>query len=201
MSEILLADDHELVRDTIAAYLEASSDIRVVQAADFMQAIEIMQTSGPFDLVVLDYTMPGMGGLDGLRKLLALPNSGAVAVMSGTASPDVARRALEAGAAGFLPKTLSPDTLLSAVQHILAGEVYRPLQFLSQEAEALSVKLTPRERDVLNGICEGKSNKEIARDLGVQEVTIKLHVKTLSRKLDARNRTHAAMIGRDLDLV
>ncbi|GAA6187081.1 response regulator transcription factor [Litorivita sp. NS0012-18] len=201
MSEILLADDHELVRETIAAYLEASSDIRVVQAADFVQALELVKTSGPFDLVVLDYTMPGMDGLDGLRKLLSLPNAGAVAVMSGTASADVARRALEAGAAGFLPKTLSPDTLLSAVQHILEGEVYRPLQFLSQKADALSVKLTPRERDVLNGICEGKSNKEIARDLGVQEVTIKLHVKTLSRKLDARNRTHAAMIGRDLDLV
>lgn len=201
MTRILLADDHELVRDTIAAYLETSSDITITRAADYAHAIDMMNARGPFDLVILDYTMPGMEGLDGLRKLLGHPKAKAVALMSGTASPDVARRALDAGAAGFLPKTLSPDTLLSAVKYIVSGRIYYPPQFLSQTGDDPTVKLTPRERDVLNGICEGKSNKEIARDLGVQEVTIKLHVKTLCRKLDARNRTHAAMIGRDLDLV
>ena len=85
---------------------------------------------------------------------------------------------------------------------MLTGEVYMPLEFLNDEsADQLDVNLTPRERDVLLGITEGKSNKEIARDLDIQEVTVKLHVKTLSRKLGARNRTHAAMLGRDLGLM
>jgi DNA-binding NarL/FixJ family response regulator len=125
-----------------------------------------------------------------------------VAIISGTASPEVARGALAAGAAGFLPKTMAPETLMSAVQHLLDGGIYTPQHFLeSTPATDSDVQLTPREMDVLRGICEGKANKEIARDLNVQEVTVKLHVKTLSRKLEARNRTHAAMIGRDKNLI
>jgi DNA-binding NarL/FixJ family response regulator len=82
---------------------------------------------------------------------------------------------------------------------MLAGQVYAPLEFLSEsDPEADGPRLTPRERAVLVGVSEGKSNKEIARDLDIQEVTVKLHLKTLSRKLGARNRTHAAMIARDL---
>ena len=88
------------------------------------------------------------------------------------------------------------------MQHLLKGGIYTPQHFLdSAEDSAADIHLTPREMDVLRGICEGKANKEIARDLDVQEVTVKLHVKTLSRKLQARNRTHAAMIARDKDLV
>ena len=84
---------------------------------------------------------------------------------------------------------------------MLLGEIYKPLDFLSQGDEDLDqVSLTPRESDVLVGISEGKSNKEIARDLDIQEVTVKLHLKTMSRKLKAKNRTHAAMLARDMGL-
>ena len=104
---------------------------------------------------------------------------------------------MELGAHGFLPKTLAPAELVDAVDILMSGEIYLPEDALSDMTHGL----TPREVEVVRGIAGGKSNKEIARDLGVQEVTVKLHVKTLSRKLGARNRTHAAMLARDLGLV
>ncbi len=201
MHRLLLADDHELVRETVADFLRLQGGYEVVTAQSFDEAFDLAHREGPFALVMLDYSMPGMDALSGLAKMRA-QTSFPVAILSGTATPDVARRALSSGAAGFLPKTLAPQSLVSAVRHMLAGEVYMPLEFLNDEgADQLAVNLTPRERDVLLGITEGKSNKEIARDLDIQEVTVKLHVKTLSRKLGARNRTHAAMLGRDLGLM
>ncbi len=201
MQKLLLADDHELVRETVAEFLRLQGGFLVETAQTFDEAIAQAQDKGPFDLVMLDYSMPGMDALSGLARMRA--QTGApVAILSGTATPDVARRALSSGAAGFLPKTLAPQSLVSAVRHMLSGEVYMPLDFLNDDsAQSADVSLTPRERDVLQGITEGKSNKEIARDLDIQEVTVKLHVKTLSRKLGARNRTHAAMLGRDLGLM
>ena len=126
-----------------------------------------------------------------------------VAILSGTAPPDMARRVLRAGAAGFLPKTLAPETLIAAVRHMLAGGIYAPDEFLRSDLgrpEQARAGITAREGDVLRGVAEGKSNKEIARDLDIQEVTVKLHLKSITRKLGARNRTHAAMIARDLGL-
>ncbi|MEC8039942.1 MAG: response regulator transcription factor [Pseudomonadota bacterium] len=202
MTRILIADDHDLVRETLAAYLRDMGDLHVDQASNFQEAMAMIEKTGSYELVMLDYTMPGMKLPEGLLKAMETNEELPVAIISGTASPDVARRALSAGASGFLPKTIAPETLISAVQHLLKGGIYTPQHFLdSAPGNAADIHLTPREMDVLRGICEGKANKEIARDLDVQEVTVKLHVKTLSRKLQARNRTHAAMIARDKDLV
>jgi DNA-binding NarL/FixJ family response regulator len=207
MIRILIADDHDLVRETLAAFIRDMGEFHVEQAASFPDALSTIQDrekqgEAPYDLVLLDYTMPGMTLPDGLTETMQAVSGKPVAIISGTASPEVARGALAAGAAGFLPKTMAPETLMSAVQHLLDGGIYTPQHFLeSTPATDSDVQLTPREMDVLRGICEGKANKEIARDLNVQEVTVKLHVKTLSRKLEARNRTHAAMIGRDKNLI
>ncbi|SEQ84457.1 response regulator transcription factor [Thalassovita taeanensis] len=202
MTRLLIADDHELVRETIAAYLAEAGQLEVIQSADLEDALVRLASTGPVDLVLLDYTMPGMSLPEGVHRAIDANAPNPVALLSGTASPDTARRALAAGAAGFLPKTMAPETLITAVRHLLNGGTYAPQQFLeSDQKNRKNLHLTPRELDVLRGICEGKANKEIARDLEVQEVTIKLHVKTLCRKLNARNRTHAAMIGRDLDLL
>ena len=84
---------------------------------------------------------------------------------------------------------------------MLAGETYAPFSFLNQERGAAQTLLSARELEMVKGICEGKSNKEIARDLDLQEVTVKLHVKTMSRKLAAKNRTHAAMIAKEMGIV
>jgi two-component system nitrate/nitrite response regulator NarL len=124
------------------------------------------------------------------------------AILSGTATRAIAETALAAGAAGFLPKTIAAKSLIHAVRFMAAGEKYVPVKFMTERDEEkpnpLASKLTPRELEVLNGLVDGRSNKEIAKSLDLQEVTIKLHVKTLCRKLAARNRTHAAMIAKDM---
>jgi two-component system, NarL family, nitrate/nitrite response regulator NarL len=198
MARILVADDHDLVRETIGAYLEAEGFQEVHLASDVDQALAAVQAVGGFDLVLADYDMPGMQGLDGLRRLIDANAGRPVALISGAISTDLAASVLEMGAAGFVPKTLGSRSMVAAVKVMLNGEVFAPLSLIQKGSESL---LSPRELEVLRGICAGKSNKEIARDYGLQEVTVKLHVKTMSRKLGAKNRTHAAMIARDRKLV
>jgi two-component system, NarL family, nitrate/nitrite response regulator NarL len=197
MARILVADDHDLVRETIAAYLQAEGFQEVAMAADVSHSLMLVQRS-IFDLILVDYDMPGMNGLAGLAQLIAANRPKPVALISGAISPDAAAAALEMGAAGFVPKTLGSRNLVAAVRAMLAGEVFAPVSLIQRTPEGI---LSARELDVLRGICAGKSNKEIARDYGLQEVTVKLHVKTMSRKLAAKNRTHAAMIARDRKLV
>lgn len=202
---ILFADDHDLVRDTLSAFLAQEPDLRVETAEDLDSAAARIEAAGPFDLVLLDYGMPGMDGLSGLARAISLNGGRPVAIVSGAASPAVAREALDAGAAGFLPKTMAATSLVHAVRFMLAGETYAPVAFLTAaEPEAAprgGGRLSEREGQVLGGLCRGLSNKEIARELDLQEVTIKLHVKTLCRKLDARNRTQAAMIAKEEGLI
>ena len=145
--------------------------------------------------------MPGMDGLQGLALMKDANDGRPVAILSGMASPQIARDAIAAGAAGFVPKTLGAKSMISAIRFMAAGETFVPYEFMQQTEAKTVANLTERETEVLRGLCEGKSNKEIARDLDLQEVTVKLHVKTLCRKLDAKNRTQAAMIARDRKLV
>jgi DNA-binding NarL/FixJ family response regulator len=127
-----------------------------------------------------------------------------VALMSGEATREIAEKALEAGAAGFVPKTLTAKSLVNAVRFMVAGEQYAPLNFMTATdgapPNALAAKLSARELQVLRGLTQGKANKEIARDLDLQEPTVKLHVKTLYRKISAANRTQAALIAREAGL-
>lgn len=202
--KVLIADDHALVRDTLRVFMEQEPGFTVSVAADFPGAAELITSEGPFDLVLLDYNMPGMEGLDTLQKAKELNFNNPVAILSGTASRQVAEDALAAGAAGFLPKNMAAKSLIHAIRFMAAGEQYAPIKFMTEkeesEAHPLTAKLTKRELEVLEGLAKGQSNKEIARDLDLQEVTVKLHVKTLCRKLDARNRTQAAMVAKDAGL-
>lgn len=202
---ILIADDHELVRDTIAAFLRQQPDITVDVASDLAKAISLVRKSPVFDLILLDYMMPGMNHMAGLTAMRAAAPGVPVAIISGSAPRVVADQSVAAGAAGFLPKTISTKSLVAAVRFMAAGEIYSPLAFDDQRgstpADLANARLTGRELDVLRRICQGLANKEIAYELGLQEVTVKLHVKTLYRKIGAKNRTHAAILAREAGML
>lgn len=203
MMKVLLADDHDLVRDVLSAFIEKEADMHVTAVPDLVSACDAARKT-LYDVILLDYSMPGMNGLAGLVLAIEAGDGRPVAIMSGTAPRAVAQQALNAGAAGFLPKTIGAKSLINAIRFMAAGETYVPAEFMTTEeapeGHPIASILSPRELEVLKGLCRGQSNKEIARDLELQEVTIKLHVKTLCRKLSARNRTQAAMIGKDAGL-
>jgi len=201
---VLIVDDHDLLRDMLVMFLGSQGDIETSTAADVDQACARVDEEDPYDLILLDLNMPGMNGLVGLARVIALKDGQRVALMSGEATREIAEKALEAGAAGFVPKTLPAKSMINAVRFMAMGEQYAPIDFMTAVDEApinlLAEKLSPRELQVLKGLTEGKPNKEIARDLDFQEATVKLHVKTLYRKVGAANRTQAAMIAREAGL-
>lgn len=203
---ILIADDHELLRDTLELYLAQEGNIETAAADDLPSAIRLIETEAPFDLILLDFNMPGMNGLEGLKKVKAMNGGQRVALISGVASRAVAEEALAENAAGFLPKTLSARSVVNAVRFMAMGEQYAPLQFMAHDEEAekrdhpLASQLSRREMQVLEGLSGGLSNKEIARNLDVREPTVKLHVKTLYRKIGVHNRTQAALIAKESGL-
>jgi len=200
--QILLADDHVLVRDALKSYIERLAEDATVHAvSSFPEAYAVAQREAGLDLIILDLRMPGMNGLDGLMRMRALRPNTPVVIMSGLARQQDISDALEAGAAGFFPKTLNGPALVSAVRLVLAGERFVP----STDHAAANTReaplgnestssLTVREREVLELLTKGLSNKEIARQLDLQEVTIKLHVRGICRKLGAKNRTQAALL-------
>lgn len=203
--KILIADDHDLLRDTLGMYLQTAGDMTVEGVPNLAAAEALVDAGGAFDLVILDWSMPGMTGLDSLKSMMERAGGQRVALMSGNVTREVTDEALAIGAAGFLPKTLPAKSMINAVRFMAMGEQYAPIDYMTAPAaetpkNALGEKLTQREREVLKGLTQGKSNKEIARDLDLSEPTIKLHVKTLYRKIDASNRTQAAIIAREAGL-
>ncbi len=201
---VLIADDHDLVREILAAYLMREPGFEIETAADFHSAARKIKSEEKFDLVLLDYNMPGMNGVHGLTEAIALNGGRPVAVISGTAPRSVIQEVLASGAIGFLPKNMSARSLVHAIRFMASGEKYAPIDFLATKdltpENSLAALLTKRELEVLKGLTRGLSNKEIGRDVALQEVTVKLHLKTLCRKINARNRTHAAVIAMEAGL-
>ncbi len=201
---VLIADDHDLLRDTLVLFLQAQGDIQVSQAANLSAAHMLIEAEETYDLILLDLNMPGMNGLEGLKATIAMKGGQRVALLSGEATREIAENALEAGAAGFVPKTLPAKSMINAVKFMAMGEQYAPIDFMTALDEVphhpLADRLSPRELQVLKGLTEAKSNKEIARDLDITEPTVKLHMKTLYRKIGAANRTQAALIARESGL-
>ncbi|NBU79264.1 MAG: DNA-binding response regulator [Sphingomonadaceae bacterium] len=161
-----------------------------------------MMARQQFDLVLLDYSMPGMDGYAGLSRAVQHAAGVPVVLMSGTAPTDAAFAVLDRGGAGFIPKTMPARSFVNAVRFMAAGEKYLPPHGLKAAIDGdvgtgPLAALTERERHILKGLCDSLSNKEIARRLAISEPTVKVHAQSVYRKLGARNRTHAAIIARE----
>jgi two-component system, NarL family, nitrate/nitrite response regulator NarL len=190
---VLVVDDHTLLCDTLVAAWE-DGNIRVEIAGTVDEASRLIAENGRYDVVLLDYDVPGMKNLTGLGALLD-ENKGGVALFSGVASWSVVERAVQMGAAGFVPKSLSLKILAHAIRMIADGAIYLPAEYMMNSVvggEDL-YGLKQRERRVLGFLCEGLPNKEIGRHLGIEETIVKMDVKSICRKLGARNRTQAVI--------
>lgn len=203
---ILLADDHDLVRDAIGALLQKDDPNIVVKAVeDLPTAIACVRQEDGFDVIILDLRMPGMNGLSGVTTMQNINPETPIIIMSGSASTDDVHAALKVGAKGFVPKTLAGKSLINAVRLVASGESYVPTDILTKsrtiQPDGLRAPLTPREAEVLGQLRQGHSNKEIARALTIAETTVKLHVRSLSDKFSARNRTDIVIRAIDAGLV
>lgn len=194
---VLVVDDHVLLAETVKAVLSAHEEMSVEAVSDLDTALALIADEGQFDVVLLDYSLPGVEGLTGLRQLISA-NGGGVAIFSGLASWPVVERAIALGAKGFIPKSAPLRTLENAIRLIAGGDTYLPYEYLRQVSreEQPQTALKPREKKVLAFLCEGMRNKEIARELDLSEVIVKMDVKSICRKLGVRNRTEAAIAAR-----
>ncbi|ATW47836.1 response regulator [Streptomyces xantholiticus] len=197
---VLLVDDHQVVRRGLRTFLEVQDDIEVVgEAGDGAEGVALTEELRP-DVVLMDVKMPGMDGIDALRKLRELANPAKVLIVTSFTEQRTVVPALRAGASGYVYKDVDPDALAGAIRSVHAGHV-----LLQQEiAGALLAddpgsgtgrgsSLTEREREVLGLIADGRSNREIARALVLSEKTVKTHVSNILMKLDLADRTQAAL--------
>lgn len=205
---VLVVDDDGLVVDLIDAFLQAQDiSIRVTKATSMPQALSIVESTSDLHLVLLDLHMPMMNGMSGLRWLRERRPELPVCIISGEGSLAAARAAQEAGACGFIPKRLGAPEFISALRLMLNGEEYFPADtsHLEQDGGAggrnHSILLSSRERQVLEKLAEGASNKEIARAISIEVVTVTMHLTNLYRKLNAANRTQAVRRAFDLGLL
>ncbi len=217
---VLVVDDHTLFRRGLTALLARDPSVTVVgDAGDAGEAQRRAQELQP-DLILLDNHLPGVNGVDALPALFeAAPRTRILMLTVSEDEVDLSA-AMRGGAAGYLLKTIEGDALITAIQRAVRGEsviapemtsklvaAYRDAA-ASPSALALPLPppsplaaLSPRERDILRSIAQGASNKEIARELGIAETTVKIHVQHVLRKLDVSTRVHAAVIATEIGLI
>ena len=204
----LVVDDHPLFCDALSMTLKAVAGISRIETADRLETAIARLDKGPApDVVVLDLNLPDVDGLDGLIRLKAAVGSVPVVVVSSLADNRVIGAALRAGAAGFVPKHSHRDVFRAAFDAIRQGRSYLPDGFIPQndpnapatqreEAVARLALLTRQQAKILQLICEGKLNKQIAYELTIAETTVKAHVTAIMRKLGVQSRTQAVLIAR-----
>ena len=205
---VIVADDHPLFRTAIKEALEAEQgETRFLEASSFESLQQLVDENREVDLVLLDLHMPGVSGFAGLVYLCKRYPSVPVVIISANEDPVVIRRALEHGAAGFIPKSSSIDTITQAISSVLLGEIWAPAPGRSDlagrshselELAERMAQLTPQQFKVLMMMSQGLLNKQIAFDLGVSEATIKAHVTAIMNKLGVSNRTQAVLAATQL---
>ena len=215
---VLIADDHPLTTDALAAFVYAiKPTAEVLQANSFEDAVQQAAAAETLDLVMLDYRMPGIRGLEGLRIMLDRFPGVRIAMVSGYAEGPQMLAAIELGAVGFIPKDLALPAFTKALELIIMGETYVPARALrgrglgedttgyrgsvSAPGNRSPRALTAREREVLAWVSSGKPNKRIAELIGTKEMTVAFHLKNIFKKLGVSNRTEAAAEAAKMGLV
>ncbi|MDF1620600.1 response regulator [Pseudothioclava nitratireducens] len=205
----MIVEDHPLFCDALAMTLQAVAGIEQVDHADRLAAaVEMIEAGVTPDVIVLDLNLPDVNGLDGLMRLRLAAPSLPIVVVSSIDEPRVIRSAILAGAAGFVPKHSRRELFRAAFAAIARGEVFVPESNgealaegngMSAQDEAIRrlSQLTRQQAKILEQICEGKMNKQIAFDLSIAETTVKAHVTAIMRKLGVYSRTQAVLIARE----
>ena len=193
---VVIADDHPVVREGLAAILKSQSDIKVVaEATNGEDTLEMCNQHLP-DVLLLDLRMPRKDGLQVMTELAARTVSGPrVIVMTTHDSEDDIRRSLKTGAKGYIIKDIAPQQIRDSVRRVAAGESILSSDIVAKLAESIArPQLSKRERQVLQYLANGRSNKEIAQILYISEHTAKAHVRSIMTKLNAGSRTEVIAI-------
>lgn len=202
--KIIVADDHTLFREGLRHLLaQLAADLALFEAADHDGLATLIDRHPDADLVLVDLAMPGQDGLAALDGLVRAAATTPVVVLSASEEPETIRRALDCGAAGFIPKREKTAVMLSALRLVLSGGVYLPPMLVQAGAAGGGGRtaLTPRQRDVLHYLIEGRSNKDIGRRLDLSEATVKAHISAIFKVLGVSNRTQAARAAGRLGLL
>src|SRR5215471_8947010 len=216
--KVLVIDDHPLVQEGVSAALESLADkVTVMAARDAEQGLSMAAENPDLDLVLLDLALPGMSGFNLIGKLHERLPSLPVVVLSALEEPENVRHAINAGAMGFVPKSAATRVLIEVLQQVLEGNVTVPLALQSvgqPVSHALPgsnnapagnepdvALLTLRQLEVLSRVCQGKTNKQIATELGLSEKTVKAHVTAIFKVLGVVNRTQAVLVARRVGMI
>ena len=193
---VLSADDHPLLREGIATLINSQPDMKLIaESANGQEAIQQFDEHRP-DVTLMDLRLPDMSGIDVVIAIRSQHPEARI-IMLTTFEGDVEiQRALEAGARGYLLKSMPPKDMLEAIRQVHAGKKRIPAEIASHLAEHMGDEaLTEREIEVLRAIAEGNRNRDIANKLFISEETVKVHIKHIMEKLNASDRTQAVAIG------
>jgi DNA-binding NarL/FixJ family response regulator len=200
--KIIVADDHVLFREGLRHILkQLDENATIIEAGDHDTALKLASQHADADVVLLDLDMPGRDPLTALDAMIAQSSTTPVVVLSASEDMREVRQALDAGAMGFIPKHESARVMLSALRLVLSGGIYIPPMLMKKDAPSADGPLTPRQLDVLKYLIQGKSNKEIGRELGLSEATVKAHLAAVFRSLNVDNRTEAVQVAEQRGLL
>ena len=199
---VLVVDDHPLMRLGISAMIDSQPDMRAVgEAGSGEEAIALWSRAHP-EIVLVDLKLPGMGGVEVIREIRRRGGCTKFVVLTTYEGDEDIHQALEAGAGGYVIKGMPAPVLLDALRRVHAGNRYLPRPVAKiLESRMPDSELSPRERDVLRLIVAGKSNKEIAAELGISRATVKFHVSVIFSRMGVEDRTQAAVAALQRGLV